>query len=288
MPDVSFTHPLEPYPKLIINAALTGVIPTRRITPHVPIEPKEIIEDAVRCCDAGASIVHIHARDMQGRQTYRRSVYAEIIRGIRRQRKDLIVCASTSGRRHSEFRQRSSVLELEGECKPDTASLTTGSLNFPECPSVNAPQMIERLAAKMQQKGIKPELEVFELGMANTAMVLIKKGLVSAPCYVNILLGSLHTAPATMLNLCAMVNSLPDGSRWAAGGVGKFQLKLNVAALLMGGHFRVGLEDNVYHDNHRTRLSTNVEQVERIVRIAEELGRQPASPCEAREMLGLN
>ncbi|MCK4283338.1 MAG: 3-keto-5-aminohexanoate cleavage protein [Candidatus Brocadiae bacterium] len=284
---VSFPYPFEPYPKLIVNAALTGVIPTRAHSPHVPIQPEEVVEDALKCCEAGAAIVHVHARDSEGRPTYRRAVFARIIRGIREQNSDLIICATTSGRRYGEFRQRASVLELTGECKPDMASLTTGSLNFPDGPSVNAAEVVQRLAARMQEKGIKPELEILELGMVNTAKVLIMKGLVGPPYCFNILLGSVHTAPATMLNLCAMVGDLPADSRWAACGLGKFQLKINAAAILMGGHVRVGLEDNLYYDNERTRLATNVEQVARVVRIAAELGREVASPSEAREMLGL-
>lgn len=284
---VTFPHPFEPYPKLIINAALTGVIPTRKHSPHVPISPGDIVEDAVRCCEAGAAIVHVHARDEDGEPTYDPAVFAQIIGGIRRRCDDVVICATTSGRRYGEFEQRAAVLDLDGICKPDMASLTTGSLNFPDGPSVNAPEVVEGLARRMQEKGIKPELEVLELGMVNTAKLLIKKGIIAPPFYFNILLGSPHTAPATMLNLCAVVESLPDESCWAACGVGKFQLKINVAAMVMGGHVRVGLEDNLFHDSERRELSTNVLQVERVVRIAKELGRDASTPSEARQMLGL-
>jgi len=285
--DISFPYPLEPYPPLIINAALTGVIPTREHTPHVPLEPDEIIADAVRCCDAGAAIVHVHARDRDGHPSYRADIFREIISGIRTERPNLMICATTSGRRYGAFDQRAAVLDLEGDAKPDMASLTTGSLNFPDGPSVNAPEIIERLAARMHERGIKPELEVLEFGMVNTAQLLIKKGLVSPPYYFNILLGSMHTTPATMLNLSALVESLPVNSCWAACGLGKFQLKINVAAVAMGGHVRVGVEDNIYYDTARKHLSTNVEQVKRIVRIAGELEREIATPAQTRQMLGL-
>jgi uncharacterized protein (DUF849 family)/N-acetylglutamate synthase-like GNAT family acetyltransferase len=284
---VQFPHPLRPYPKLIINAALTGVVPTRRDSPHVPISVEEVIEDAVRCCDAGAAIVHVHARDAAGRPTYEPSLFAEIIEGIRRLRPELIICATTSGRRYGDYEQRSAVLELDGECKPDMASLTTGSLNFPDGPSVNAPDIVRRLAERMQERGVKPELEILELGMVNTANVLISKGIVQPPYYFNILLGSIHTAPATMLNLCAAVQSLPSASIWSATGLGRFQLKVNVAAVLMGGHVRVGLEDNLFYDTARAQLATNAGLVERLVRIASELERPAATPDEARETLGL-
>lgn len=286
-PDVTFPYPLAPYPKLIINAALTGVIPTREMTPHVPIQPDEIVADAVRCIDAGAAIVHVHARDTAGRPTYRRAIFARIIAGIRRERRDAIICATTSGRRYGEFRERASVLELEGESKPDMGSLTTGSLNFPDGPSVNHPDIVERLARRMRERGIAPEIEVLELGMVNTAKALIQKGVIAPPYYFNILLGSLHTAPATMLNLCAFLDGLPRNSVWAACGLGKFQFPINVAAIAMGGHVRVGIEDNLYYDNERTKLATNVEGVERVVRIATEVGRGIATPAEARVMLGL-
>jgi len=286
--DASFPYPFDPYPKLIINAALTGVIPTKEHSPHVPVSPQEIISDAVACCDAGAAIVHVHARDEQGRPTYRPEIFAEIIGGIRSLRPELIICATTSGRRYGEFSERSAVLELEGDCKPDMGSLTTGSLNFPDGPSVNAPEMIVKLAERMKERSIKPELEILELGMINTAKILVKKGLAAPPYYFNILLGSAHTAPATMLNLCAAVAALPRNSCWSACGLGKFQFKINVASILMGGHVRVGLEDNLYYDSGRRRLATNPGMVERVVRIAAELEREPASPAEARRMLGLD
>ncbi len=286
--DVTFPHPLDPYPDLIINVALTGVIPTRAMTPFAPLSPEEIVADAVACCDAGAAVVHIHARDPEGRPTYDPAVFAEIIAGIRQQRQQLIVCVTTSGRRYGEFEERAAVLDLKGDLKPDLASLTTGSLNFPDGPSVNSPEIIFRLAERMKERGIKPELEVLELGMINTAKLLIKRGLVHPPYSFNMLLGSLHTAPATFLNLCAALNDLPARSVWAATGLGDFQLKINAAAILMGGNVRVGVEDNIYYDYARTKLSTNVEQVERICRLAGEFQRPIATPEEARAMLGLD
>ena len=287
MSDVTFPHPLEPYPRLVINAALTGVIPTKTMTPFVPVAPEEVITDAIACCDAGAAIVHIHARDGEGRPSYEPDIFAKIIAGIRRERDQLIICVTTSGRRHGEFEERAAALDLAGDLKPDLASLTTGSLNFPDGPSTNSPEIVERLAERMKDRGIRPELEILELGMINTARVLIKKGLVDPPYYFNLLLGSIHTMPATVRNLCAAVDDLPRRSVWAATGLGDFQFKINAAALLMGGHVRVGVEDNIYYDAGRSKLSTNVEQVQRIRRIAEESGRQVASPDQTRAMLGL-
>jgi 3-keto-5-aminohexanoate cleavage enzyme len=285
--DVNFPHPLEPYTPLIINVALTGVIPTRAMSPYAPLGPEEIVADAVRCHDVGAAVVHVHARDREGRPTYDADVFAEIISGIRKQRPQLIVSATTSGRRYGELEHRSAVLELDGEAKPDLASLTTGSLNFNDGPSVNSPDIIMALAERMLARGIKPELEILELGMINTAQLLIKQGLVLPPYYFNILLGSLHTTAATALNLSATVAGLPRRSVWSGTGLGRFQVPVNLLSIAMGGHVRTGVEDNLYYDHERTRLASNEELVLRLVRIAEEAGRPVANADEARAVLGL-
>ncbi len=285
--DVDFPNPLEPFAPLIINVALTGVLPTRAMTPHVPLSPAEIVADAVRCHDVGAAVVHVHARDAEGKPTYEPDVFAEIISGIRRERPQLIVSATTSGRRYGELEQRAAVLELDGESKPDLASLTTGSLNFNDGPSVNDPQVITGLAERMAARGIKPELEILELGMINTAKLLITKGLVQPPYYFNILLGAQHTTAATALNLSAAVAGLPRHSVWSGTGLGRFQVPVNVMSIAMGGHVRTGVEDNLYYDYERTRLATNEQLVRRLVRIAEEAGRPVANAEEARLALGL-
>ncbi|MBD3258145.1 3-keto-5-aminohexanoate cleavage protein, partial [candidate division GN15 bacterium] len=150
-------HPLTPYSKLIINAAITGMIPMKNDTPHVPISVEEIIEDAGKCIQAGASMVHIHARDDDGVPTHQKDVYEQIIRGIRSAHPDVIICASLSGRLKNTFETRSEVLDLDGDVKPDMGSLTMGSLNFPKQASVNSPEMISQLATRMLERGIVPE-----------------------------------------------------------------------------------------------------------------------------------
>ena len=285
--DLGIPHPATPYPKLIINAAITGMVPSRGSTPHVPLSPAEIVEDAVRCIRAGASIVHLHARDESGQPTYQKELYAEMIRGIRASCPHAILCVSTSGRKHSSFECRSDALYLDGDVKPDLGSLTMGSLNFPGQASVNTPEMIERLALTMKERGIVPEIEVFEPGMINAVKVLVKKGVLAGPFYMNILLGSLYSAPATLFDLSCMIKSIPAGSCWAATGIGRFQLKINLAAILMGGHVRVGLEDNIYFDNERRQLATNEQLIQRIVRLSADVGRAVATPAEARAMIGL-
>lgn len=283
--DLGLPHPITPYPKLIINLAMTGMMPTKKETPHVPISAEEIVADARRCHKAGASIVHLHARDEQGEPTYRKEIYSEIIRGIRKECPALVICVTTSGRKYNTFEQRSQVLELEDDLKPDMASLTLGSLNFPGQASINTPEMIERLALKMKEKGIAPEVEIFELGMINTAKVLMKRGILERPFYVNLLLGSIFSVPGTLFDLAHMVRSLPPDVHWGAAGVGKFQLIMNLGAILMGGNVRVGLEDNIYYSEET--LASNETFVQRIVRLAEEIGREVASPEEVRETLDL-
>ena len=285
--DLGMPHPIKPYEKLIINAAMTGMVPKKHDTPHVPLSVDEIIRDAVACCRAGASTIHIHARDEQGEPTYHKEVYAQIITGIRKQYPDLIICASTSGRVHNTFEKRSEVLELTGDLKPDFGSLTMGSLNFANQASINTPEMIEQLARKMRANGIIPEIEIFDLGMINTVKVFINRGILVEPFYYNVLAGSIFSAPATLFDLAHMVASLPPGGHWGAAGIGRFQLNMNLAAILMGGHVRVGLEDNLYYDTGKKVLATNVMLIERIVRLCREIGREVATPLEARKILGL-
>lgn len=286
--DLGIPHPVTPYPKLIINAAMTGMVPTKKDTPYVPISVKEIIEDAIVCCNAGASIVHIHARDEEGRPTYKKEIYAEIIKGIRALCPDLIICVTTSGRVHNTFEKRSEVLDLDNSVKPDMASLTMGSLNFLKEASINTPEMIEMLALKMKDNGIVPEIEIFEAGMINAARVLIKKGVLKEPFYFNLLLGSIYSTPATMFDLSCMVKNLPSDVHWGVAGIGRFQLNMNLAAILMGGNVRVGLEDNIYYDNDKTKLVTNSTLIERIVRITKEIGREIATPRQAKDILGIS
>jgi len=166
-------------------------------------------------------------------------------------------------------------------------SLTMGSLNFPTQASINTPEMIQMLALKMKNNGIIPEIEIFETGMINATKILIKKGVLKEPFYLNLLLGSIYSSPGTLFDLVCMVKSLPLGVHWGAAGIGKFQLKMNFAAILMGGNVRVGLEDNIYYDNGKSKLATNEMLVRRIVKFTHEIGREVATPQEAREMLGI-
>lgn len=274
--------------QFIFNFTPTGMIPTKEMTPHVPISTTEIIDEVIEAAALGVNMVHLHARDPEtGLPTYRKEIYAKIISGIRQKNKDLILCVSTSGRGFSEFAKRSQVLELNGREKPDFASLTLSSLNFNKQASMNSPDMIKALAVKMMENNIRPELEAFDIGMINYSKYLIKKGYLKAPHYFNLILGNIACAQANMLNMGLMVNDLPENSFWAAGGIGKHQLSMNSMAMIGGGGVRLGLEDNIWYDEGRTRLATNIDLIKRNLVIAESLEIEPYSAKEARKILGL-
>ena len=272
---------------LIINLAPTGMVPTKDQTPHVPVSPDEIIEDVERCRALGASIVHVHARDEQGRPTHRREYFAPVIEGIRRLDPELIVCATCSGRLVTELDERADVLELEGDARPDMASLTLGSNNFQREASVNPPHVIKALAERMRARGIRPELEVFEPGMLHYARHLSERSFIDEPGYVNVLLGNLGTSPVTPGSLGAFLALMPERWTWAVAGIGRSQLTANLLAIASGGHVRVGLEDNIWWDRDRTELATNPMLVERVVRLADIAERPIATPREVRERLSL-
>jgi 3-keto-5-aminohexanoate cleavage enzyme len=272
--------------KVIINFTPTGLIPTRAMTHHVPILPEEIVEQVNELASLGVNMVHLHAREPDtGLPSHKKEIYARIIAGIREKNPDLVLCVSTSGRIFNDFEKRSEVLDLDGDLKPDFGSLTLSSLNFNKQTSVNDPEMIKGLARKMLDRGIKPELEVFDHGMINYAHYLIEKGLLTPPYYFNLILGNIACAQANMLNLGLMIKELPPFSFWSVGGIGRFQLPMNVAAITFGGGVRVGLEDNIWFDEERTQLATNRKLVERVLGIAETLESRPYSARELRDVL---
>lgn len=274
--------------KLIINFTPTGMIPTKRMNPNVPTSPDEIIKDVLKSLKYGVSIVHIHARDeLTGAPTYDKNTYAKIIRGIRAVNRDVIICVSTSGRNFPEFEKRSQVLDLIGNLKPDMASLTLSSLNFNKQASISTPQTIKGLAQKMQERGIMPELEAFDVGMINYAKYLIRKNLLAPPYYFNLILGNIACAQADFLHLGMMINELPPNSYWSCGGVGDFQLFMNTCGIIGGGGIRVGLEDNIFFDKRRTVAATNEMLLRRAKIIADTYGVKIAKPKEVREFFRL-
>ena len=274
--------------KLIINFAPTGMIPTKEMTPYVPVSVSEIIEDVHQAWEIGISIVHIHARDpMTGEPTYKSKIYAEIISGIRKFTRDLIICVSLSGRNVTEIEKRAEPLELEGDLKPDMGTLTLSSLNFNKRASINDPHTIMSLAAIMKKKCIAPELEAFDIGMINYAYYLIKKKLISPPYYFNLLLGNIACAQADLLHAGIMIRDLPKPFFWSISGIGNFQLRMNSVAVAIGGGVRIGIEDNIWLDQKRTKLARNSDLLHRIHLIAKANERKLMTSSELRKEMNL-
>jgi 3-keto-5-aminohexanoate cleavage enzyme len=272
--------------KFILSYTPNGMIPTKKMTPYVPITPEEIVEQVLEAISMGANMIHLHARDPKtGEPTYEKKIYKKIIEGIRKHDKQIILGVSTSGRTYNEFEKRSECLDLEGSLKPDFGSLTLSSLNFNKQASVSTPQMIQDLARKMMGKGIKPELEIFDLGMINYAKYLIKKKLITSPYYVNFILGNIACAQSDLLHLGLLINELPGGAYWSAGGVGDYQFQTNVMALIAGGGVRVGIEDNIFYDRNRKKLATNSGLLNRIIKVAKMLDCEPYKVSELRKKL---
>jgi len=275
-------------PNLIINFTPTGMIPTKAMTPHVPVSVDEIVEDVHRACELGITMAHLHARDEEtGVPTYKAELYGRIIEGIRQYAPDLIICVSLSGRNFKELDQRGEPLDLTGNLKPDMGSLTLSSVNFNRQASVNEPKMIQDFAARMKERGILPELEAFDAGMINYAHYLIKKGLLDGPHYCNLLFGNIACAQADLLHTGVLIRDLPDQCYWSLAGIGDTQLMMNSIAIASGGGVRVGLEDNIYFDRERKKLATNSELLQRIHTIAHANERAVMPPAELRKLLNL-
>ena len=273
---------------LIVNFTPTGMIPTKQMTPYVPVTPAEIAEDVHEAVEIGITMVHLHARDeTTGEPTYRAEVYARIIENVRKFAPDLVICVSLSGRNFPELEKRSEPVQLTGSLKPDMGSLTLSSLNFNHEASINSPQMIQRLAHEMKSRGIVPELEAFDAGMINYAKYLEKKGILKPPHYFNLLLGNIACAQADLLHAGIMIRDLPEQSYWSLAGIGNSQLPMNSVAIAMGGGVRVGLEDNIYYDPARTRLATNADLLRRIHTVAQANERKLMTPGELRRLLNL-
>lgn len=273
---------------LIVNFTPTGMIPTKQMTPHVPITVAEIVEEVHAAVEIGITMVHLHARDAStGEPTYRAEIYGRMVEGVRAVAPELVLCVSLSGRNFKEFDKRAEPLGLDGDTKFDMGSLTLSSLNFARQASVNAPDMVADLAAEMKRRGIVPELEAFDLGMINYAHYLERKSLIEPPHYFNLLLGNIASAQPDPLHLGTMIHDLPPGSLWSAAGIGDAQLQMNAAAIALGGGVRVGLEDNIWFDRARTRHARNAELLRRVAALAEIHERPIMTPARCRELLGL-
>lgn len=267
--------------KLIITACLTGAEVTRKQQPNLPITPDEIAEDAYQCYLAGASIVHIHARDEKGNPTQDYAVYKEIKEKIE-VKCNIIFQPSTGGATWHTPEQRMQPIEL----KPEMTTLSMGTCNFADDVFMNTEETIKIFANRMNKLNIKPELECFEKGMIDTSIRMAKCGLLKTPMHFDFVLGVPGAIGGELRDLLYMVESIPTGSTWTVAGVGRYQLPLNIAAIMLGGHTRTGFEDNIYYKKGELAKS-NAQLVERVARLSREMGREVATPDEARKILGI-
>lgn len=267
--------------KLIITAAVVGGELTRNETPYLPITPEEIADEVYKAWQAGASIAHIHARAEDGTPTQDRTVYERIMREIQN-RCDIIIQVSTGGSTWMTAEERMQPLFLS----PEMATLTTGTVNFGRDVFSNPPDMIEQFATQMKNNGVAPEFEIFDVGMIENALSLVKKGLVEGHLHFDFVMGVPGGIPATAKNLLHMIDLLPSGATWTVAGIGRHQLPMASLAITLGGHVRVGFEDNIYYRKGQLATS-NAELVARVVRIAKEMEREIATPDEARQILDL-
>jgi len=268
--------------KLIVSVATTGSWPTKQMTPYVPTTPEEIASSAIEAWREGASIVHIHVRDDDGKVVCDPERYRRVMELIREAGCDMVVNLSTSGGAGGASEEaRLAVVDL----RPDLASFDAGSMNFGERVFLNSPDFLVRLAGRMMEKRVKPEIECFDTGQIDNAVRIINQGLIDPPYWFQIVLGVKGGASPSPRQLLHMVDMLPAGAPWSVCAVGRDQLPMNTMAIAMGGHARTGLEDNIYYKKDELAHS-NAQLVARVVRIGRELGREIASPSDARSILG--
>jgi 3-keto-5-aminohexanoate cleavage enzyme len=271
--------------ELIVTAALVGSRPTKKMNPAVPYSPEEIAASAVECCKAGAAIAHIHVRNpVTGENEHNIDYFGEVLDRIRAAC-DIIVNLTTS----ASYLQGPDVGQRRLQpvfLKPDMCSFDLGSVNFFDRVFLNPPDWAEEAAKCMKDKDVKPEIEVFDTGHISQAIDLIRKGLIQSPPYFQICMGVKWGIEATAENLLFMKSKLPAGAVWSVLGVGKAQLPMITLAMILGGHVRVGFEDNIYV-KQGVLASSNAQMVEGAVDLAERLGRRVVTPKEARVMLGI-
>ena len=262
----------------IINFTPTGTQPNRENS-YAPLLPNEIIEEVHEAYEFGITMVHIHARHPETlKNSCDKNHYRPIIEGIRKHCPDLSICVSLTGRLEPEFERRSEVLEL----LPDMGSLTMSSINFPTGESINSPDTILKLIEKMKVYGVTPEIECFDSGMLNYTNYLIKKGVLTGPHYINVILGNMYNAQSDVASLNSIIQNKPNNSLLCLGGIGKEQLPCNLLGLLYADGIRIGLEDNLYYtDKVKT---TNIKLLQRIRKIMNEMGLGVLSPLDFKNL----
>ena len=269
--------------KLIITACICGAEVTKEHNPAVPYTVEEIANEAYGAYKVGASIIHLHVRYDDGTPTQDVERFRECFEAIRAKCPDVIIQPSTGGAVGMSNDERLQPITL----MPEMATLDCGTCNFGgDDIFVNTENMIKDFGEKMIARGIKPEVEVFDKGMIDMANRLCKKGYIKAPMHFDFVMGVNGGISGEPRDLIFMKESIPQGSTWTVAGVGRYEFPMAVMGILMGGHVRVGFEDNVYLSKG-VLAKSNAELVEKVVRLAKEFGREIATPDEAREILGL-
>lgn len=269
--------------KLIITAAICGAEVTKENNPAVPYTVEEIAREAESAYKAGASIIHLHVREDDGTPTQSRERFEKCFKAIKEKCPDVIIQPSTGGAVGMSNEERLQPVDL----KPEMATLDCGTCNFGgDDIFVNTENTIKEFGEKMISLGVKPEIEVFDKGMIDMAIRLSKKGYIKTPMHFNFVMGVNGGISAEPRDLVFMSGSIPAGSTFTVSGVGRHQFNMAAMAIILGGHVRVGFEDNVYMSKG-VPAKSNGEMVERVVRLAKELGREIASPEETRKILGI-
>ena len=271
---------------LIITTALTGAETTKVAQPNLPITPDEQAQTAKECFTAGSTVLHLHVRDDAGNPTQSLERFEDAIKKVRNIVPEMIIQMSTGGAVGEAFEKRMAPLKL----KPEMATLNAGTINFGDEVFTNAPADIEKLAAYFQEVGVAPEIEVYESGMIDYVAKLVKKGLIThTPLHVQFVLGvpgGMSGKPKNLLYMAEHLKEEIPTATWGVAGIGRWQLPCAIMAIVMGGHVRVGFEDNIFY--HKGIIAeSNAQLVKRIVRIAEEYGRPIATPIQTKEILGL-
>lgn len=270
--------------KLIITAAICGAEVTKEQNPAVPYTIADLVREAKSAAEAGAAVIHLHVREDDGTPTQSKDRYEEAIAAIRAELPEIIILPSTGGAVGMTAKERLQPVYLS----PEIATLDCGTCNFGgDDVFTNTVNMVKEFATTMKEYGVKPECEVFEKGMIDTAIIMANKGLIDYPMHFNFVLGVNGAMTATARDLVFMVGSIPQGSTWVATGIGRHEFTLAATAIAMGGNVRVGFEDNLYIEKG-VLAKDNGELVAKVVRIAKELGRDIATPAEARAIMGLN
>ena len=269
--------------KTIITVAPTGAWPTKKDNPNVPMTPKEIAEDVYECYKAGAAIAHLHMRDDEGNGTMDKAKFEETV-GLIKEKCNIIINCTTSGDLNATDETRQAHLKT---IRPEMASYDCGSMNWQHSSVfLNTPKFLEELGLTMQEYGVKPEIEIFDAGMIYNAQYYVKKGILKAPVHYQFVLGAAGGTAATVENLVYLKSLIPEGSTWSALGIGRGHMPIMLAAIAMGGHIRVGMEDNIMFAKGQLAES-NKQFVLRAANIIRESGNEVATPDEAREILGL-